>query len=419
MITNILLFLSTVILLNVYAFRGICILAGMLKNNWLGKIIIRSYFIIDILFIIFSLVWIIIVRYSEWHDFVRYRNYFYISGAFALIYFPRFAFVPFVFINDLKTFFVFLTRKAIYPLKNLFGRLKGFSVAGLLLSSGLLVSTAVFLMVVYGISIGKTNFKINEVEIHFDALPSSFDGLTIAHISDTHLGSFKCKDNVIRGLNKIACQEPDLILFTGDLINNEAVEAAPFIDAFSDLEPPYGKFSVLGNHDLGDYRRWYMIEEKDPDMDAVVEVYRKMGFDLLRNRHVFLYNGGDSIMIAGVDSWGLPPFEKAGDLKEALSPHHNYEFIILLSHDPSHWAEKIQGRENIRLTLSGHTHGMQFGINICGIRWSPAKYYIPYWKGLYRYNGQYLYVNPGFGFVGMPLRIGMPPEITMITLKRE
>ncbi len=417
MITQMILFVIVAIILYLYSLRGIFIFTRKIKNIRIRKNIILSYWLLDVAFIVFSIFWIIIIRTSEWPDFVKYRNYFYISGAFSLIYFPKFAFVPFVFLNDLRSLFILAVKRVNFPgnrLKNLVEKKSKFNV---LLSFGILCSTIVFFLVIYGIVIGKSNFKVTEKEIYFENLPPSFDGLVLAHISDTHLGGFSNKGNVYKGIEKIAKNEPDIVLFTGDLINNQAKEGKPYAEAFNKLTPQLGKYSVLGNHDIGDYRRWYMIEDKDPDIKSVEDLHEQMGFELLRNNNTFIIQEDDSIMIAGVDSWGLPPFEKTGDLSEAVSPYNDFNFIVLLTHDPTHWSEEVLGKENIRLTLSGHTHGIQFGVTYGNIKWSPAKYIYEYWYGLYKHNNQYLYVNPGFGFVGLPLRVVMPPEITIITLK--
>ncbi len=414
-----LLYLLLALVLNFYAFRGVAILFNIQKSQQRRMKLIYSYFLIDILFIVFSIFWIIVIRTSDWHDFVKYRNYAYVSGAFALIYFTKFSFVPFVLINDLKKIAVFIFKTYMLSGHALYRKSKKAYNKNFVLKAGILVSAVMFLFVLHGIVIGKTNYQVEEVSISYDKLPESFDGFVIAHISDTHLGSFEREENVIKGIKKIIGQSPDLVLFTGDLVNNEALEGMPYIDVFNELEPPYGKYSVLGNHDIGDYRRWYTIEKKDPDIRSIEKLHAKFGFELLRDQHDFIHKGGDSIMIAGVDNWGLPPFEKTGDLTEAISPYYDFQFIILLSHDPTHWGEKVRGKENIRLTLSGHTHGLQLGINIFGFRWSPAKYKYQQWQGLYEQNGQYLYVNTGFGFLLLPLRIGMPPEITIITLNKE
>ncbi len=417
MITSMLLFVFIAIILNLYAFRGVFILAGGFKNLEVRKSIIYTYFAIDVVFLLFSFIWIIVIRTSQWEDFIKYRNYFYISGAFALIYFPRLIFVPFVLINDFKLILARLLRKVIAhnrPFGKSFNKLYN---AKVILSMGVLFSIITLFVVLHGIVIGKTNYTVKEVDIYFDELPMSFDGLVLAHISDTHLGSFRRKKHVERGLEKLIERKPDIVAFTGDLINNEAVEGKPYLDIFNKLSTPHGQYSVLGNHDIGDYRRWYTIEEKDPDIELLEKLHEKLGFELLRNQHRFIYKGDDSIMIAGVDNWGLPPFEKTGDLSKAISPYNDFGFIILLSHDSTHWTEEIKGKDNILLTLSGHTHGMQFGLNIGSTRWSPAKYIYPRWYGLYEYDGQYLYVNTGFGFLGFPFRIGMPPEITLITIK--
>ena len=210
-----------------------------------------------------------------------------------------------------------------------------------------------------------------------------------------------------------------MLLFSGDMVNNEAVEAERFIDYFAAIQSPYGKFSVLGNHDMGDYRRWYTIEEKEANLLQLKDFQEKMGFDLLRNEHRFVTRGNDSIMIAGVDNWGLPPFHQLGDMDEALADYSDFPFILLLSHDPSHWTEVVVPESDIAITFSGHTHGFQAGIRSPWFQWSPVSVKYSNWNGLYSENGQMLYVNRGFGFIGFPGRMGMRPEITLLTLRKK
>ena len=284
---------------------------------------------------------------------------------------------------------------------------------------GLGVASLPFVSMLYGITKGKYNFKIKEIELAFRNLPKAFDQLKIVHVSDIHSGSFDDYDEVKRGVALIKEQQADLFLFTGDLVNNQAEEIIPYKSLFEQIKPPLGKFSTLGNHDYGTHKQWKNIYEKEENLKRLFQHQKDMGFQLLNNKTVSITKGDEKIDIVGVENWGNPPFPQKGDLDQALKntdPHH---FKILLSHDPTHWDEKVISHpQHIDLTLSGHTHGMQFGVEIPGFKWSPSKYIYKRWAGLYQKAEQYLYVNRGFGFLGFPGRVGIWPEITVITLKK-
>lgn len=274
-----------------------------------------------------------------------------------------------------------------------------------------------FASIAYGITKGKYNYKVKKLTLKFKDLPKAFDGFTLTQISDLHTGSFDNKKQVEHGVQLVNDLKSDVIFFTGDLVNNRADEAEPWIDVFGKCTAPMGKYSVLGNHDYGDYVQWNSDNEKEQNLNNLKANHGKMGFKLLLNEHIKLNKDGESINICGVENWGKPPFVQYGDLDKAT---HNCEgFKILLSHDPSHFDEKvIQHPSQANLTLSGHTHGMQFGIDIPGFKWSPVKWKYPKWSGLYSVKNQHLYVNQGFGFLAFPGRVGMWPEITQITLQK-
>lgn len=284
---------------------------------------------------------------------------------------------------------------------------------------GLGLASIPFFSMLYGITKGKYNYKVKQVSLAFKNLPKAFDGLKIVHISDIHSGSFDDIASVKTGVDLIKEQEADLILFTGDLINNDAVEIVPYKELFGNMKAPLGVFSSLGNHDYGTHKRWKSKIEKKQNLEALKAHQKDMGFDLLNNRSQSVFKDGEQIDIVGVENWGKPPFPQKGDLSKALENTETENFKILLSHDPTHWDEKvIPHKQHIDLTLSGHTHGMQFGIEIPGFKWSPSKYIYKRWAGLYKNKEQYLYVNRGFGFLGFPGRVGIWPEITTITLNR-
>lgn len=285
----------------------------------------------------------------------------------------------------------------------------------------LILASIPFGALMYGMFRGKYNYKVMSYEIEFDDLPNSFDGFTISHISDIHCGSFDNYEKVKYGIELINKQKSDVIMFTGDIVNNISAELDPWKDLFSKLTAKYGIYSVLGNHDYGDYMQWNSDDEKIKNFENLKKIQNEMGFNLLINENDSIRKGDETISIVGVENWGAGGFKKAGDLKKAISGLSSKEFKILLSHDPSHWNAEVTPNENyFPLTLSGHTHGMQFGIDIPGwIKWSPIKWRYPQFAGLYKKAKEYLYVNRGFGYLAYPGRVGMWPEITVITLKKK
>lgn len=276
-----------------------------------------------------------------------------------------------------------------------------------------------FISMIYGMTFGKYKYKIENVRLSFPELPKAFNGLKIVQISDIHAGSFDSVEQVKKGVELINKQKADLIVFTGDLVNSFKEEIDPYIDIFSSLSASIGMYSILGNHD---YYGMYRVAQKDPVarkkyMDDFNKKHEKIGFRLLNNESVSLEKEGQTIRLAGVENWGIGPFPKEGDLKKALEGVNPEEFTILLSHDPTHWDHHVLPHsKKIQLTLSGHTHGMQFGINVGKFKWSPVKYRYKRWIGLYEKAGQLLYVNRGFGFLAWPGRVGMSPEITVLHL---
>jgi hypothetical protein len=274
-----------------------------------------------------------------------------------------------------------------------------------------------FSSLVYGFS-NKYNYKVKKLRLQYANLPSSFKGLKIIQISDIHSGSFTNKEAVRKGVERVLSLNPDLILFTGDLVNNESGEMADYIDVFNELRAPMGVFSILGNHDYGDYAHWPSLEAKRQNLEKLKQVHGQLGWRLLLDEHVPLEREGQQIALIGIQNWSaLKRFPKYGNLPKAYAGAENYPFKILMSHDPTHWDAEVRPRYgDIDLTLSGHTHGMQFGVEIPGFRWSPVEYVYRQWAGLYEEGRQKLYVNRGYGFIGYPGRVGILPEITLIEL---
>ena len=277
-----------------------------------------------------------------------------------------------------------------------------------------------FAGMIYGAVKGKYDFTVHKVKLRFRDLPEAFDGFTITQLSDIHSGSFDDPIAVRRGIELANSQESDLLVFTGDLVNNKADEMDDWMDHFSALKAPFGKYSILGNHDYGDYLPWPSEAAKEANLDRLKQIQKELGFRLLLNEHVRIEKDGQSIALVGVENWGKKGFVKHGDLPKASEGISQGDFTILLSHDPSHWeAVTLQHEHHVHITLSGHTHGMQFGIEIPGFKWSPSKYIYPQWAGLYKKDEKFLYVNRGFGFLGFPGRVGILPEITVIELVRD
>ncbi len=289
-----------------------------------------------------------------------------------------------------------------------------------LLKSGVAISFAAipFLAFIYGITRGKYRYTLHRHDIFFDNLPPAFDGFTITQISDVHSGGFHHEKEVAKGIEMIVAQQSDLFVFTGDLVNNTAKEIEPWIDLFKKIKAPFGQYSILGNHDYGDYVAWPSKEAKQQNFQRLKANHQKIGFRLLLDEHVVLEKDGEKIALLGIENWGVG-FGKRGDLNQALCGLPPEMFKILLSHDPSHWEQEVKNHtQTINLTFSGHTHGMQMGIELFGWKWSPIKLRYPRWAGLYEENGRYLYVNRGFGFLGFAGRVGIWPEVTVVTLRR-
>ena len=285
---------------------------------------------------------------------------------------------------------------------------------------GLGLAAIPFLSLLYGETIGKYNYKVIKQRIFFPDLPDAFDGFTITQISDVHSGSFDNPEKINYAIDLVNEQNSDMILFTGDIVNTHAKEMHPWIDTFKKIkEHKYGKYSVLGNHDYGEYISWPSEAAKEENFQNIKNLYGQIDFKLMLNEHTLIEKGNDKIALVGVENWGHN-FKKVGDINLASANLAKEDFKILMSHDPSHWDYEVKNHDkNFQLTFSGHTHGMQFGIEIPGvIKWSPIQYIYKQWAGLYENMGRYIYVNRGFGFHAYSGRVGIMPEITVIELKK-
>jgi predicted MPP superfamily phosphohydrolase len=285
--------------------------------------------------------------------------------------------------------------------------------------TALVLFIIVSLLFIDGIIRGKYAYRVIKQDLYFDDLPRAFDGFKIVQISDVHSGSFNNAKAVQKGINLVKAQHADLFVFTGDSVNNKAEEIKPWIPYFNKIKAPYGQFSILGNHDYGDYMAWKSPLDKQQNLENLKKYHQEIGFKLLLDEHVYLEKDKQKIVLAGVENWGIG-FGERGNLNAALKGTSTQDFKVLLSHDPSHFDAQVKNYPSkINLTLSGHTHGMQFGIELFSLKWSPVQLRYKHWAGLKEENNRYLYINRGFGFIGFSGRVGIWPEVTLITLRKK
>ncbi|MFP7657940.1 metallophosphoesterase [Chryseobacterium proteolyticum] len=332
-------------------------------------------------------------------------------SLFLIFILPKIFIVLFLLIDD-----IFRTGTYILgfrnPAENFFPeRRKFLSLMGLGLGG---VLSALF---IDGITFGKYRHKVRKVKVKIANLPKNFKGYKVIQISDVHSGSFADPSKLEHAIELINEQKPDLVLFTGDMVNNVSEEFKPFIPLFSKITAKDGKFAVLGNHDYGDYVTWTSLDAKKKNLETLIDYEKQAGFDMLRNEHRIIEKDGEKLYILGVENWGLKPFPQFGDLDRAIAGVPESAAKILMSHDPTHFDSIVkQHPGNVQLTLSGHTHGMQFGLDLKNIKWSPVQYRYPKWADIYESEGKFLYVNRGFGVLGYPGRVGVLPEITLFEL---
>ncbi|HEY4649956.1 MAG TPA: metallophosphoesterase [Pontibacter sp.] len=338
----------------------------------------------------------------------------YLTSIFFILYASKLLVVLFLFLDDLirigKVALNAVNADAGFdPSRNKF-----------LSQVGLLVAAVPFAASVYGMVKGAYDYRVKRITLRFPNLPQAFDGFKMLQISDLHTGSFHSKEPLQEAVQLINKQQADVVFFTGDLVNNVATELYPHLETLKEIKAKTAVYSVLGNHDYGDYVQWGNPETKKQNLQHLMEAQGRMGWQLLMNEHRVIERAGEKIAILGVENWGnRAGFPKYGNLAEAYAGTEQAPFKVLLSHDPSHWDGEVnQKYQDIDLTLSGHTHGMQFGVNIPGLKWSPVQYVYKQWAGLYQKGRQYLYVNTGLGFLGYPGRVGFLPEITVFELKK-
>lgn len=381
----------------------------LIKLRW----VLAAYQVISVLLLVF-----IIYSFSQVDRSVgQTKQFMFTTGLMLLIYVPKIVVTLILFGEDVFRIGASIVNYFVYnaPRKEMMPDRRKF-VSQLALG----LAAVPFLSIIYGILEGKYNFKVIKQTIFFPDLPDAFDGFKITQISDVHSGSFDNPEKINYAIDLINQQESDMILFTGDIVNTHAKEMHPWLETFNRIkEYKYGKFSILGNHDYGEYVTWPSEKQKEENFEAIKNLYGQIGFKLLLNEHTYIQKGEDKIALIGVENWGVN-FKKAGDLNKASQNVDQKDFKVLMSHDPSHWEYEIKNHpKNFHLTLAGHTHGMQFGIEIPGyFKWSLAQYIYKQWAGLYENVGRYVYVNRGFGFHAYPGRVGIMPEITVIELKK-
>lgn len=399
-------FFLFVAIVEVYAFQALKTIA---KTKW----ILVSYQIISLLAVLY-----IVYQFTQFDRRVGQNSKTLITfGLLLLVFIPKLILTSIMLLEDVfRVFSGTIThflgdndRGSFLPERRRFVSQVALAMAAIPFSS-----------LLYGMTKGKYNFRVIKQTLFFPDLPEDFDGFTITQISDVHSGSFDDPEKINYAIDMINDQNADMILFTGDIVNTHASEMHPWIDIFNRIQPhAFGKFSVLGNHDYGEYIEWPSDAAKRQNFEDIKDLHRQIGFNLLLNEHTKIKKGNSELALVGVENWGKN-FKQAGDLKKASEGLTKDDFKILMSHDPSHWEYEVKHDEkHYHLTLSGHTHGLQFGIEIPGIiQWSPVQYVYKQWAGLYENVGRYIYVNRGFGFHAYPGRVGIWPEITVFELKK-
>ena len=406
----IILVIASLLLIDLYSFQAV---KNSTKNLWVY--ILYGVLSAGVLVYLIS----IIVRYDNTAGPGKESLVF--GAVFALFLVPKLIVITFLFGEDIIRVISGMYR---YFTQSTTGRGTGDFIAPrrtFISQLALGIAAVPFASIVYGIFKGKYNYKVISHTLYFDDLPNAFDGFKITHITDIHSGSLEDTEKVEYAIDLINQQETEIILFTGDIVNTKAEEMNPWIETFKRIKiPEFSKYSVLGNHDYGEYVEWSSKTEKEANFNAIKQIHEKIDFKLLLNESVYLEKDNEKLALIGVENWGHN-FKQAGDLDKASKLTDKSDFKILMSHDPSHWEYQVKEHaHNYQVTLSGHTHGLQFGIEIPGyFKWSPAQFIYKQWAGLYKEFGRYINVNRGFGFHGYSARVGIWPEITVITLKQK
>ncbi len=404
------LFILFFLLVDIYYFQAILSISRNLDAPW--KTILRWGFWIPTVLCVLALLW---WNFGDPYKVSANARNFIITGIVAT-YFSKVIGLVVLLVDDLQ--------RGVRWVVSLFTKsnssLPGAAIprSEFLSKAALAVTAVPATAFVYGIISGAHDYRVRNVKVKLKNLPKSFDGLRIGQISDIHSGSFWNKTAVKGGVEMFLREKPDVIFFTGDLVNNDSSEVKEYVPIFEKVKAPLGVFSITGNHDYGDYKKWESPQAKQRNFNDLLQAHKIMGYDILMNEHRFLTQGGDKIAIIGNENWGAR-FSKHGKLDVACQGTEDAAVKLLLSHDPTHWDAQVRpSHPEIDMTFSGHTHGFQFGVEVAGIKWSPVKYVYRQWADLYQEGDQYLYVNRGFGYLGYPGRVGMPPELTIVELQR-
>ena len=398
--TNFIILLAVFFIIEIYVYQAI---RNITTNNYIRI----GYWVFTLLAYGIILYWILTFnKASRDHQQIQLM-----VSAMMIFVLPKLLSVIFLLIGDFTRFiefgFKYFTAK-----ENYFPERRKFISTTALAAAGIFSALAID-----GIIFGKYRHTVRKVKLRFKNLPESFKGYKIVQISDVHSGSFFNPQKLQKAIDLINEQDADVVLFTGDMVNNYADEFKPFIPLFKSIKAKDGKFSILGNHDYGDYGAWNSREEKAQNIPTLKYYQAEAGFKMLRNENIALEKNGEKIYLLGVENWGIKPFPQYGDLDKALKGVPEDAIKVLMSHDPTHFDEVVKKHKtNVHLTLSGHTHGMQFGLDLKNIKWSPVKFKYKKWADLYESEGKYLYVNRGFGVIAYPGRVGINPEITVIEL---
>ena len=407
------IFIIVMLLLDAYVFQAVKAVSYSASPKT-KSIIIFIYWTISIIVVIGFMLFVF-----TGPDFLPKKVRTYLFATVIGLFLAKFLAIVFFLVDDIRRLIQLIAGKLFF--KNTEGEIiseGGISRSVFLSWLGLATGSTLFGSLIYGFS-NKYNYQVKRISLQFDNLPSSFKGLKIIHFSDVHSGSFTNKEAVIHGVEKIIAEKADLIIFSGDLVNDKATEMEDYMDVFNRIKAPMGVYSSFGNHDYGDYVNWPQNGiTKEQNLKNLAIIHAKLGWHLLMDEHVAIEKNGESFALIGIQNWSAKArFPKYGNMAKAYSGTEKYPFKILISHDPSHWDAQVRPQySDVDLTLSGHTHGMQFGVEIPGFKWSPVQYVYKEWDGLYEEGKQKLYVNPGYGFIGYPGRVGILPEITVIEL---
>ena len=401
------------VLLDIYVFQAVKVISHPLSSK-LKMIIYSVYWTMSIA----AIVVLLILPYLHFDNQARFLR----TTIFAIVlglFFAKLIASVFFLVDDVRRLVQWAAGELFF--QNTEGEQlqegEKISRSAFLSWAGMIAGGGLFATLLNGFG-NKYQYQVRRVALSFDNLPGSFKGLKIVHISDIHCGSLTDRNAVIKGVEKIINEKPDLILFAGDLVNNRAEEMESFMDVFNRLTAPLGVYSTLGNHDYGDYVQWDTRQDKINNLERLKQVHAALGWRLLMNEHVELQKGVDKIALLGIENWSAKArFPKYGNMAKTYAGSESYPFKILMSHDPSHWDAEVRRKySDVDLMLSGHTHGMQFGVEVPGFKWSPVQYVYQQWAGLYEEASQKLYVNRGYGFIGYPGRVGILPEITVLEL---